>query len=73
MWSGESVKGEIVVRRKLVIVALLMGMVVAACGGGDDDAGTPQAQNEARPNLDAEIRIAAPEDQWQENGPAGKS
>ncbi|MFN2504878.1 MAG: ABC transporter substrate-binding protein [Acidimicrobiales bacterium] len=59
-------------RRKALALVLILGFIAAACGGDDDDT-SPAAQPSAQPNLEAEVRVAAPEDQWPDNGPDAKS
>ncbi|MCA1691834.1 MAG: ABC transporter substrate-binding protein [Actinobacteria bacterium] len=59
-------------RRKALALVLILGFIAAACGGDDDDT-SPAAQPSAQPNLEAEMRVAAPEDQWPDNGPDAKS
>ncbi|MDP9071848.1 MAG: ABC transporter substrate-binding protein [Actinomycetota bacterium] len=58
-------------RRKALAFLAILGVVAAACGGGDDDA--ERARPAGSPDADAEVRIAAPEDQWPENGAAAKA
>jgi peptide/nickel transport system substrate-binding protein len=59
------------VRRKCLALALVLGFLATACGGGDEETG--QDRPSGQPNLEAEIRIAAPEDQWPDNGSAAKA
>jgi len=51
---------------------LLLGLLAAACGGSDsaDNAG---GQTSGQPDLNAEVRVAANEDQWTEGGTGAKS
>ena len=61
-------------RRKALALVMLFGLLAAACGGGSDseDAGGG-AQTSGQPDLNAEIRVAANEDQWTEGGTGAKS
>jgi ABC-type transport system substrate-binding protein len=59
-------------RRRAVIVALLVGIVATACGTSSNK-NTPGVQAAGQPDLNAEIRIAANEDQWPVNGTGAKS
>ncbi len=68
--------GETHVRRKAVLLALVLGIVTAACGGGASDtsgSGTGSGAQQGTPNPDAEIRIAAAEDVWPDNGAGAKA
>ncbi len=59
-------------RRKAVIVAMLFSLLAAACGGGSD----PQSGGSGTggtPDLNAEVRIAANEDDWTRGGTGAKS
>jgi len=59
-------------RRKAAIVALLLGLVATACGTSANK-NTPGVQSVGQPDLNAEIRIAANEDQWPVNGTGAKA
>jgi ABC-type transport system substrate-binding protein len=58
------------VRRKLLALALVLGFLASACGGGDE---VSQEGPSGAADVEAEIRIAAPEDQWPDNGSAAKA
>jgi len=60
------------VRRKAILFALILGMFAAACGGGDET-GTGGAGSQGAADPNAEIRIAAAEDQWPDNGAGAKA
>ena len=60
-------------RRKALAFVMLFGLLAAACGGGSDDSNsTAGGQASAQPDLNAEIRVAANEDQWTEGGTGAK-
>ncbi|HEX2048235.1 MAG TPA: ABC transporter substrate-binding protein [Acidimicrobiales bacterium] len=53
---------------------MLFGLLAAACGGGSDsDTAGGGARTGAQPDLNAEVRVAANEDQWTEGGTGAKS
>jgi ABC-type transport system substrate-binding protein len=60
-------------RRKALAFVMLFGLLAAACGGGSDTSDTAGGQAAAQPDLNAEIRVAANEDQWTEGGTGAKS
>jgi ABC-type transport system substrate-binding protein len=62
-------------RRKALALVLLLGLLAAACGGGSDssETGGGQTATTAQPDLNAEVRVAANEDQWTEGGTGAKS
>ena len=60
-------------RRKALALVMLFGLLAAACGGGSDSTGGAGSQAGGQPDLNAEVRVAANEDQWTEGGPGAKS
>jgi peptide/nickel transport system substrate-binding protein len=60
-------------RRKVLALGLLLGLLATACGGGSSDSSTAGSQANGQPDLNAEIRIAANEDQWPVNGTGAKA
>jgi len=60
-------------RRKAVSIVMMLGLLAAACGGGSDSEDTAGSQPTGQPDLNAEIRVAANEDQWTEGGTGAKS
>src|SRR5918998_451892 len=72
--SGTSARGNRKMRRKALALVMLFGLLAAACGGGSDSDGAGGgAQTSGQPDLNAEIRVAANEDQWTEGGTGAKS
>ncbi|HEX2119705.1 MAG TPA: ABC transporter substrate-binding protein [Acidimicrobiales bacterium] len=60
-------------RRKALALVILLGLLVAACGGGSDTDEGAGGQTTGQPDLNAEVRVAANEDQWTEGGTGAKS
>ena len=60
-------------RRKALAIVMLLGLLAAACGGGSDSTDSGGGQASGQPDLNAEIRVAANEDQWTEGGTGAKS
>ena len=60
-------------RRKALALVMLLGLLAAACGGGSDSDDAGGAQTGGQPDPNAEIRIAANEDQWPVNGTGAKA
>ena len=60
-------------RRKALAVVMMLGLLAAACGGGSDTEDTAGSQPTGQPDLNAEVRVAANEDQWTEGGTGAKS
>ena len=60
-------------RRKALAIVMLLGLVAAACGGGSDSNDNAGPKTSGQPDLNAEVRIAANEDQWTEGGTGAKS
>jgi ABC-type transport system substrate-binding protein len=60
-------------RRKALSIVMMLGLLAAACGGGSDSEDTAGSQPTGQPDLNAEIRVAANEDQWTEGGTGAKS
>lgn len=59
-------------RRKSVLLALVLTSLAAACGGGDDT-GTGGAGQQGQGDPNAEVRMAAGEDTWGQEGTGDKS
>ncbi|MGH9264260.1 MAG: ABC transporter substrate-binding protein [Acidimicrobiales bacterium] len=60
-------------RRKALALVILLGLLAAACGGGSDTDEGAGGQTTGQPDLNAEVRVAANEDQWTEGGTGAKS
>ncbi|MGI8985173.1 MAG: ABC transporter substrate-binding protein, partial [Acidimicrobiales bacterium] len=61
-------------RRKALAIVMLLGLLAAACGGGSDSGDNAGGQAATgRPDLNAEVRIAAGEDTWPGGGTGAKS
>ncbi|HEX2063536.1 MAG TPA: ABC transporter substrate-binding protein [Acidimicrobiales bacterium] len=60
-------------RRKIAVLFVLFGLLAAACSSSSSPQAGGAAQRAATADTEAEVRIAAPEDQWPENGPGPKA
>ena len=54
--------------RKIALVGIVFAVLAAACGGGDSGDTSSRTATAGRADPNAEVRIAAAEDTWPDQG-----